>query len=133
MTTFENQADMSKADNSPSLSQQLHSVVRASVGERVLLRVTNGSVDSYFTLTGLGLPMKVVGRGAQIARGPSGAAADSWAHETASITLGGGDGIDVLIDTQARGRHLPLHHESEPVEQGPAKTAAVLTTTFVLQ
>ena len=46
MTTFENQADMSKADNSPSLSQQLHSVVRASVGERVLLRVTNGSVDS---------------------------------------------------------------------------------------
>ncbi|HRG71249.1 MAG: multicopper oxidase domain-containing protein [Piscinibacter sp.] len=135
MTTFENQADMSKADNSPSLSQQLHSVVRASVGERVLLRVTNGSVDSYFTLTGLGLPMKVVGRGAQIARGPSGAAADSWAHETASITLGGGDGIDVLIDTQglAAGTYYLYTTNLNLLSNGASEDRGGLMTTFVLQ
>ena len=35
--------------------------------KRWLLRMTNGSVDAYYTVTALGLPMKVVGRGAQLA------------------------------------------------------------------
>ena len=48
MTMFENQADEQGRITSPSLSQQLALVVR---GRRrgVPLRVTNGSVDLYFT------------------------------------------------------------------------------------
>lgn len=103
MTTFE--TDMPKAadsggnDGTGLPSQRIDGVVHANAGDRILLRLTNLSVTSYYTVTALGLPMKVVGRGAIIARGPSGSAASSWAHGTASVTLGGGDGQDLLIDT----------------------------------
>lgn len=135
MTTFENQADMTKADNSPELSQQLHAVVRANVGDRVLLRLSNLSVDSYYTFTGLGLPLRVVGRGAQIARGPSGLAADSWAYDTASVTLGGGDGIDLLVDTRglAAGTYYLYTTNLNYLSNGASEDRGGLMTTFVLQ
>ena len=116
------------------MSQQLHSVVRASVGERVLLRVTNGNVDSYFTHHRPGPADEGGGpRCADRARAVA-AAADSWAHETASITLGGGDGIDVLIDTGlAAGTYYLYTTNLNLLSNGPAKTAAGLMTTFVLQ
>ena len=135
MTTIENQADMPKAENSPELSQQLHSVVRANVGDRVLLRVSNLSVETYFTLTGMGLPMRVVGRGAQIARGPSGQAADSWAHDTTSVTLGGGDGVDLLVDTRglAAGTYYLYTTNLNYLSNGAGEDRGGLMTTFVLQ
>ena len=40
--------------------------------------------------------MKVVGRDAKILRGPSGA---DLSYETNSITLGGGESADVILDT----------------------------------
>lgn len=135
MTTIESQADMTKADNSPSLSQQLHSVVRASAGDRVLLRLSNLSVDAYYTFTALGLPMRVVGQGAVQARGPSGQAADAWAHGTSSVTLGGGDGIDVLIDTTgvAPGTYYLYTTNLNFLSNGANEDRGGLMTTFVLQ
>jgi FtsP/CotA-like multicopper oxidase with cupredoxin domain len=76
--------------------QKIHSLVTASVGDKILLRMSNLSVTRYFTVTALGLPMRVVGTGAHILRGPSGV---DHSYETGSVTLGGGETADVIIDT----------------------------------
>lgn len=135
MTTIENVADMPKADNSPATSQRLHSVVRARVNDRILLRLSNLSIDNYYTVTALGLPMRLVGEGAQIARGPSGAAADSWAHGTSSVTLGGGDGVDVLVDTRglAAGTYYLYTTNLNYLSNGAGEDRGGLMTTIVLQ
>lgn len=132
MTTLENQADMPVGPDAPALSQQLHSVLRATAGDRVLLRLSNLSVDAYYTLTALGLPMRIVGRGAAIARGPAG---DSWAHNTASVTLGGGDGVDLLIDTRgvAPGTYYLYTTNLNFLSNGANEDRGGLMTTFVLQ
>lgn len=144
MTTLE--SDMPQPADAPAVSQQIHSVVRASVGDRVLLRMTNGSVDSYYTVTALGLPMKVVGRGAQLAAGPTTgfgatnasnwkAAGARWAHGTASVTLGGGDGVDVLIDTRglAAGTYHLYTTNLNYLSNGAGEDRGGLMTTIVLQ
>jgi FtsP/CotA-like multicopper oxidase with cupredoxin domain len=80
----------------PETSQPIHSLVTANAGQRILLRMSNLSVTDYFTVTAMGLPFKVVGAGAAIARGPSGV---DHSFRTSSVTLGGGEAVDVLIDT----------------------------------
>ncbi len=82
-------------------SQPINSRVSAKVGERVLLRLSNLSVTNYYTVTALGLPMKVVGSGARQLRGPAvgtDAPKDLY-YETTSVTLGGGESAEVLVDT----------------------------------
>jgi hypothetical protein len=143
MTTFEGpltpagipRVDMPKPPDAPDVSQQQHAVVRANVGDRVLLHVTNLAIDGFYTLTALGLPMKVVGSGAHIARGPSGLAADSWAHGTASVTLGGGDGVDLLVDTTglAAGTYYLYTSNLNFLSNGALEDRGGLMTTFVLQ
>lgn len=69
---------------------------RAVEGEKLLLRLTNLSITNYYTVGTLGLPMRVVGGGAHIARGPGG---KDLYYDTASVTLGGGEATDIIIDT----------------------------------
>lgn len=86
-------------------SQKMSSLIqlnRATEGEKLLLRLSNLSVTNFFTMTALGLPMKVVGSGAHIARGPEpapGVAGKDLSVNTSSVTLGGGESADVIIDT----------------------------------
>jgi len=63
--------------------------------------MSNTSVTEYFTVTVLGLPMRLVGQGAAIARArdDAGVAGKEWAHNVGSLTLGGGESVDVVIDT----------------------------------
>jgi FtsP/CotA-like multicopper oxidase with cupredoxin domain len=97
------------ADNGGKVSQPVSSLVTANAGERVLLRLSNLSVTNFYTVTVLGLPMKVVGTGARILRThnadgtPRAAAAGGKElyYQTASVTLGGGEAADVLIDIPA--------------------------------
>jgi FtsP/CotA-like multicopper oxidase with cupredoxin domain len=77
-------------------SQPIHSLVTATKGQRVLLRLSNLSVINYYTVTAQGLPMKVVGAGARQLRGPDG---KNLHYDTTSVTLGGGESAEVLIDT----------------------------------
>lgn len=77
-------------------SQPIHSLITATRGQRVLLRLSNLSVTQYFTVTAQGLPMKVVGQGARQLRGPDG---KNLHYDTTSVTLGGGESAEVLIDT----------------------------------
>jgi FtsP/CotA-like multicopper oxidase with cupredoxin domain len=78
------------------VSQKVSSVVTATAGQKVLLRLSNLSVTNFYTVTALGLPMKVVGTGAHILRGPGGT--DLY-YDTSSVTLGGGEAADVIVDT----------------------------------
>jgi FtsP/CotA-like multicopper oxidase with cupredoxin domain len=69
---------------------------RATEGTRLLLRLSNLATTDFFTLTAQGLPMKVVGAGARQLRGSTG---KDLYYDTASVTLGGGESVEVMIDT----------------------------------
>jgi FtsP/CotA-like multicopper oxidase with cupredoxin domain len=77
-------------------SQPINSLVTAKKGDRILLRLSNLNVTNYYTITAQGLPMRVVGAGARQLKGSAGA---SLAYETSSVTLGGGESSEVIIDT----------------------------------
>jgi hypothetical protein len=83
-------------ENGNIASQKVSSQATVTQGERLLLRLSNLNVTRFYTVTALGLPMKVVGGGARIARGPSG---QDLAYDTSSVTLGGGEAVEVMIDT----------------------------------
>ena len=76
-------------------SQPIHSKIVATAGQKVLLRLSNLAVTRFFTL-GSTIPMHVVGHNAKLLRGPSG---KNLYYETNSVTLGGGESIDVILDT----------------------------------
>lgn len=87
----------------PESSQPESALITAQAGQRILLRLSNTSVAEFFTVTALGLPMRLVGQGAAIARGPNdadgGVVGRDWSHDVGSVTLGGGESVDVIIDT----------------------------------
>jgi FtsP/CotA-like multicopper oxidase with cupredoxin domain len=81
----------------PSLpSQKLNSLITAKKGQKILLRISSLSTTSFHTISALGIPMKVVGRGARILRGPGG---KNLYYNTNSVDLGGGEAVDVILDT----------------------------------
>lgn len=82
--------------NNDNESQKISALITASAGEKILLRLSNLNVTNYYTVTTLGLPMRVVGGGAHIARGPGG---KDLYFDTSSVTLGGGETMDVIVDT----------------------------------
>jgi FtsP/CotA-like multicopper oxidase with cupredoxin domain len=77
-------------------SQPVSSLISATQGEKILLRISNLNVTNFYTLTALGLTMKVVGTGARQLRGSDG---KDLSYETMSVTLGGGEAKEVIIDT----------------------------------
>jgi len=87
------------ADGYPAASwpsQQVSALITATQGQRILLRVSSLSTTSFHTLTALGIPMTVVGRGARLLRGPDG---KNLFIRTTSVDLGGGEAMDVILDT----------------------------------
>ncbi len=83
-------------DNGAKVSQPVNALITASQGQKILLRISNLNVTRYYTLRSLGVPMKVVGRGARLLRGPDG---KDLYFDTSSITVGGGEAFDVILDT----------------------------------
>jgi hypothetical protein len=81
----------------------MNSLVTATKGERILLRLTNLNVTNYYTITAQGLPMKVVGIGARQLRGAEAVAGANDGKdlyfETSSVTVGGGESTEIMIDT----------------------------------
>ena len=73
-----------------------NALVSATVGQKILLRVSSLSTTHFFSLRALGLDMQVISRGARQLRTTS----DVPNHYmTNTITIGGGEAIDVIIDT----------------------------------
>lgn len=78
-------------------SQRVHSLVTAVKGQKILLRMSSLSTVDYFTVTTtLGVPMRVVGKGSRLLRGPDG---KNTSYLTNSVTLGGGETTDAILDT----------------------------------
>ena len=78
------------------LSQPVSSLITATVGQRVLLRISNLNVTQFNTLGTNGIPMEVVGLDARLLRDGDG---NNMYYKTNSLTLGGGQSADVILDT----------------------------------
>jgi len=80
------------------VSQPIDSLVTAAPGERILLRISNLAITEFYTLGTNGLDMLVVGRDARLLRDDAGT---NMYYETNSLTLGGGQSVDVIITAPA--------------------------------
>jgi hypothetical protein len=76
-------------------SQPLATVINIPVGGKALLRLSDLDVTEFQTLASLGIPMHVIGINARLLRDLAG---NNMAYDSNSITLGGGESIDVLLD-----------------------------------
>jgi FtsP/CotA-like multicopper oxidase with cupredoxin domain len=83
------------SDGSVHYSQPLPSIINIPVGGKAALRIADLDVTEYQTLASLGIPMKVVGFNAKLLRDQSG---NNLEYYTNSITLGGGESLDVILD-----------------------------------
>jgi FtsP/CotA-like multicopper oxidase with cupredoxin domain len=81
-------------------SQPLPAIVNIPAGGKALLRLVNLSVSEYHTLGTLGVPMKVVGWNAKLLRDQAGNNTEYYAN---SVTLGGGESNDVILDASDAG------------------------------
>jgi len=96
-------------DSISRASQPLHSLITLSAsgghacaatvttcGQKAALRIADLDVQEYQTLSSIGIPMLVVGFNAKILRDQAG---NNLYIKTNSITLGGGESLDVILDS----------------------------------
>lgn len=77
-------------------SQPMDSIINIPAGGRALLRISSLDVSEYQTLASLGIPMQVIAVNAKLLRDQSG---NNMYYATNSITLAGGESLDVILDT----------------------------------
>jgi FtsP/CotA-like multicopper oxidase with cupredoxin domain len=83
------------ADGTNHFSQPLSSIITVKHGQKALLRISDLDVTEYQTLASLGIPMEVIAINAKLLRDQAG---NNMYYYTNSITLGGGESLDVLLD-----------------------------------
>jgi len=88
------------SDTRMHYSQPLPTVINIPAGGRASLRLVNLSVEQYHTLGTLGIPMKEIGFNAKLLRDQAG---NNTEFYTNSITLGGGESLDVILDASDAG------------------------------
>ncbi len=109
------------ADGVNHFSQPLSSIINIAAGQRALLRISNLNTSEYHTLASLGVPMLVVGYNAKLLRDQGG---NNLYYTTNSITLGGGESLDVILDTCVT--------RTTPSDPSSTCTAAMPTGTYYL-
>jgi hypothetical protein len=82
-------------DGSMHFSQPLPAIINIPAGKKALLRISDLDVTEYQTLASLGIPMKVIGYNAKLLRDQAG---NNLYYTTNSITLAGGESLDVILD-----------------------------------
>ena len=82
-------------DGSMHYSQPLPAIINIPAGKKALLRISDLDVTEYQTLASLGIPMQVIGYNAKLLRDQAG---NNMYYTTNSITLGGGESLDVILD-----------------------------------
>ena len=82
-------------DGSMHYSQPLPAIINIPAGGKALLRISDLDVTEYQTLASLGIPMEVIAINAKLLRDQEG---NNLYYNTNSITLGGGESLDVLLD-----------------------------------
>jgi hypothetical protein len=96
-------------DSISRFAQPLHSLITLSAsgghacaatvticGQKAALRIADLDVQEYQTLSSIGIPMLLVGFNAKILRDQAG---NNLYIKTNSITLGGGESLDVILDS----------------------------------
>jgi FtsP/CotA-like multicopper oxidase with cupredoxin domain len=86
------------ADGVNHFSQPLPAIINIAAGQKALLRISDLDVSEYQTLASLGIPMQVIGYNAKLLRDQAG---NNMYYTTNSITLGGGESLDVILDSCA--------------------------------
>jgi len=76
--------------------QPVTSKITATAGQRILLRLSNVSVQAFYTIASPSIPMQVVGVNARLLAGPTG---NKLYYTTHSVNLGGGESMDIILDT----------------------------------
>ncbi|MCP4389126.1 MAG: multicopper oxidase domain-containing protein [Gammaproteobacteria bacterium] len=95
-------------------------------GEKLLLRITNISITKFHTITVLGLPMRVVGRGGR-------GLVDKY--DTSSVNVGGGEAYDVIIDTAGvtAGTYYVYITELNELSNNQESSGGPMTTIEVIE
>jgi hypothetical protein len=84
------------SDGSNHFSQPLSAIINIPAGKKALLRISDLDVTEFQTLASLGIPMQVIGYNAKLLRDQAG---NNMYYTTNSITLGGGESLDVILDS----------------------------------
>jgi len=90
------------SDGKVHYSQPLPSIINIPAGKKALLRISDLAVTEYSTLASLGIPMHVVGYNAKLLRDQAGNNLDYY---TNSITIAGGESLDVILDASDTTRY----------------------------
>jgi FtsP/CotA-like multicopper oxidase with cupredoxin domain len=83
------------SDGASHFAQPLPSIINIPEGKKALLRISDLDVTEYQTLASLGIPMTVIALNAKLLRDQAG---NNLYYKTNSITLGGGESLDVILD-----------------------------------
>ena len=83
------------SDGTMHYSQPLPSIINIPAGKKALLRISDLDVSEFQTLASLGIPMQVIAINAKLLRDQAG---NNLYYNTNSITLGGGESLDVILD-----------------------------------
>ena len=130
------------SDGKHHFSQPLPAVINIPAGGRALLRISDLDVSEYQTLASLGIRMHEVGYNAKLLRDQAGNNMDFY---TNSITLGGGESLDVILDASNQTLYPPgsiyylytpnLDHLSNDAENfgGLMTEVHICSTTFNAQ
>jgi FtsP/CotA-like multicopper oxidase with cupredoxin domain len=94
-TTTAGPLQTQSADGVNHFSQPLPTIVNIPAGKKALLRISDLDVTEYQTLASLGIPMHVIGYNAKLLRDQAGV---NLYYDTNSITLAGGESLDVILD-----------------------------------
>ena len=92
------------SDGRTHFSQPLPAIINIPAGGKALLRISDLDVTEYQTLASLGVPMHVIGFNAKLLRDQAGNNTDYY---TNSITLAGGESLDVVLDASNKGIYQP--------------------------
>ncbi len=95
-TVHQGPLETPSSDGVNHFSQPMSSIINIPAGKKALLRISDLDVTEYQTLASLGIPMKVIGYNAKLLRDQAG---NNLYYTTNSITLAGGESLDVILDT----------------------------------
>jgi Multicopper oxidase len=96
------------SDGVNHFSQPLSSIINVKAGQKALLRISELNVSEYHTLATLGISMHVVGWNAKLLRDQAG---NNMDYYTNSITLGGGESADVILDATDTTTYVSGQHQ----------------------
>ena len=112
-------------------AQKIPSLITATAGQRILLRVSNISTTHQYTFaTTLGVPMKVVARGAALLRGPDGKDTSMTVNV---LNVGGGQDYDVILDTSgvAPGTYFLYTTDLANLSNGNQERGGIMTEIVI--